>query len=149
MRAHFTGVLPDVNEVKFDAHGNVLWPPPEQIIRQPPMRDQIGAIKNDEGKPPLHLLDRYALIQVANVLGHGAAKYEEEPGTGVNWRKGYRYTRLISAALRHIHAYNDGEDNDPSSGLPHIAHAMSQLMFLLNMANEHPEMDDRYKRCVN
>jgi hypothetical protein len=96
--------------------------------------------KFDLGKPRLELLDRYALEQTALVLNFGADKY-----AAWNWAEGIQYSRLIGAALRHIEAYNDGEDLDPESGLPHTAHASCCLMFLLGMSRRHPEMDDRYK----
>jgi len=100
-----------------------------------------GGLKYDDGKPPLALLDRYALEQTALVLAFGARKY----GTH-NWVKGIHYLRLISAALRHIFAFLWGEDLDPETGLPHPAHAMCCLMFLLGTMKRHPELDDRCKQ---
>lgn len=97
-------------------------------------------IKRDTGKPPMALLDRYALEQIAQVLGFGASKYERD-----NWRKGIRYTRLVDAMLRHAFAIADGEDIDPESGLPHAAHIGCCTMFLLWMMRFRPDLDDRYK----
>lgn len=100
-------------------------------------------LKYDEGKLPMHLLDRTALEAMASVLGHGRDKYGAE-----NWREGIQYTRLIGAALRHLHALNDCEDFDKESGLPHAAHAMTSLMFLLWMMRCRPDMDDRWRGAV-
>lgn len=97
-------------------------------------------VKLDTGKPPMELLDAYALEQVALVLEFGRRKYSAH-----NWRKGISYGRLAGAALRHVFAFLRGEDNDPESGLPHIAHAMCCLMFLLGMPRTRADMDDRYK----
>jgi hypothetical protein len=47
--------------------------------------------------------------------------------------------------MRHLHAFNDGEDKDPESGLSHLAHASCCLMFLLEFEKTHQELDDRYK----
>jgi hypothetical protein len=100
---------------------------------------QSNGVKFDQHKPRLDLLDAHAIEQLAAVLTFGAQKYDAH-----NWRKGILKSRLIAAALRHIFAYMRGEDNDPESGLSHIAHAMCNLMFLLG--SEHrPELDDRYK----
>lgn len=99
-----------------------------------------GGMKNDGGKPPMSLIDRSALEQIANVLAFGAQKYDAH-----NWRQGIAYSRLIDAALRHLYAFADGEDLDPESGLPHIAHAGCCVVFLLGMMKAHPELDDRYK----
>lgn len=97
-----------------------------------------GGIKNDQGKPRMELLDPYALEQTALVLGFGARKYD-----AYNWCKGIAYGRLIGAALRHLFAFTRGEDMDPESGLPHLAHCMCCLMFLIAMTQRHPELDDR------
>ena len=96
--------------------------------------------KNDESKLPMHLLDRTALISMAAVLQHGQQKYGAE-----NWRGGIAYTRLIAAAMRHLHALNDCEDIDPDSGELHAAHAMCSLMFLIWMMRCRPDLDDRWR----
>lgn len=99
-----------------------------------------GAIKFDQDKMPMHLLSNEALLQTAAVLKFGANKYAEH-----NWRKGFQWSRPLSAAMRHIHAFNAGEDKDPESGLSHLAHAACCIMFLLEFEKTHPELDDRYK----
>lgn len=98
-------------------------------------------LKHDQGKPPLGLVSREAMEQLARVLDFGQQKYERW-----NWSKGLAYQRVIDAALRHLYAFADGEDNDSESLLPHIAHAMCCCMFLLDYAKNHPENDDRRKR---
>ena len=98
-------------------------------------------IKYDDDKPRMALLSTYALIETAKVLNYGAQKYGDD-----NWRGGISARRLISAALRHILAFNDGEDNDPETGLSHLAHAMCMLMFELESSVTHPELDDRYHK---
>lgn len=103
-----------------------------------PKRTETGN-KYDDGKPPLSLLDRYALEQTAQVLAFGARKYDAH-----NWRGGIRYSRLSDAALRHLHAFIDGEDDDPESKLPHLAHAMCCVMFLLWTSRNRPDLDDRF-----
>lgn len=96
--------------------------------------------KDDGGKPPLGLLPRYSLEQIAAVLGFGAEKYGAH-----NWREDIAVQRNLDAALRHIYAANEREDTDPESGLPHLAHAICCLMFALNTIHDHPEWDDRYE----
>ena len=102
---------------------------------------EVGsALKFDQDKLPLHLLSTEALNQTAAVLKFGAQKYAEH-----NWRKGFTWSRPLSAAMRHITAFNNGEDKDPESGLSHLAHAMCCIMFLLEFEKTHPELDDRWK----
>jgi hypothetical protein len=78
--------------------------------------------------------------QTAAVLKFGAIKYAEH-----NWRKGFAWSRPLAAAMRHILAFNAGEDKDPESGLSHLAHAACCIMFLLEFEKTHRELDDRYK----
>jgi hypothetical protein len=98
------------------------------------------ALKFDDGKLPLHLLSTEAMNQTAAVLAFGAEKYAEH-----NWRKGFVWSRPLSAAMRHITAFNAGEDKDPESGLSHLAHAACCIMFLLEFEKTRKELDDRYK----
>lgn len=107
------------------------------------MMNQTQGTKFDNGKPMMDLLDPYAIEQLALVLTFGANKYAAH-----NWRGGIQTSRLIAAALRHIFAYLKGEDKDPESGLPHIAHAMCCCMFILGLSSN-TNLDDRYKGTPN
>jgi hypothetical protein len=86
-------------------------------------------MKFDSDKPPMGLLPGKALAEVAKVLAHGAEKYAPE-----NWRK-VEGSRYLDAALRHLFAYRDGEENDPESGLSHKAHAACCILFMLEKGN--------------
>ena len=101
------------------------------------------ALKFDQDKLPLHLLSTEAMNQTAAVLAFGAQKYAEH-----NWRKGFVWSRPLSAAMRHITAFNNGEDRDPESGLSHLAHAACCIMFLLEFEKTSKHLDDRYKPDV-
>jgi hypothetical protein len=103
-------------------------------------KPQGSAMKFDQGKLPLHLLSTEALNQTAAVLAFGAEKYAEH-----NWRAGFAWSRPLSAAMRHITAFNAGEDKDPESGLSHLAHAACCIMFLLEFEKTHKHLDDRFK----
>lgn len=96
-------------------------------------------IKYDCDKVRMDLLDVSAINQLAAVLTFGAKKYDAH-----NWRGGLSTSRLIGATLRHMFAYLGGQDNDPESGLSHVAHAMCNCMFILGLQGR-PELDDRYK----
>lgn len=98
------------------------------------------AMKFDQDKLPLHLLSTEAMNQTAAVLAFGAEKYAEH-----NWREGFAWSRPLSAAMRHITAFNAGEDKDPESGLSHLAHAACCIMFLLEFEKTHKHLDDRFK----
>ena len=98
-----------------------------------------GGLKFDTDKPGLDMLPYEALVQMAKVLDFGKIKYHKW-----NWTEGISYTRLISASLRHINAYNRGESKDPETGLSHIAHAAVNLCFLLWHEKFRTDLDDRH-----
>lgn len=106
------------------------------------MSSKLQGLKYDSEKPGMSLLPSVPLLEIAKVLDHGKQKYAAH-----NWRHGIEQSRLISAAMRHIAAYNEGEDVDPESGLSHLAHANCMLMFCLEQ-QMHPEVfeqfDDRF-----
>lgn len=99
-----------------------------------------NGVKHDQGKIPLDLLSGEALLRIGEVMAFGKGKYGAH-----NWRGGIAWSRVIGAALRHLIAYNEGEDKDPESGLSHLAHAGCCVHFLLEYAKSHKELDDRYK----
>lgn len=79
-------------------------------------------------KPPLHLVPPALTIAAAGVFKLGARKYG-----AYNWReKTVSSSVYVGAALRHLHAYWDGEDIDPESGESHLAHAAACLGILLD-----------------
>lgn len=85
--------------------------------------------KFDAGKPRYDLMPFAALDEVGRVLGYGAEKYGPE-----NWRRvPDANARYIAAALRHISAYQQGKEFDEESGLPHLAHALTSLLFVLEL----------------
>lgn len=99
--------------------------------------ESVG-LKHDSEKPSISLIPRQAIEQEALVMMFGAKKYGKN-----NWRQGLAYSRLIDAALRHILAYADGEDLDPETGLPHLAHARCCMAMLMGMPGA---WDDRHHK---
>lgn len=98
-----------------------------------------AATKHDSDKPYRpELLSFAALEEVSKVLVHGAAKYGDH-----NWRKGFKWSRLLGAALRHLFAWARGENSDFESGFSHLAHAMCCVMFLLEHQLNNLGEDDR------
>ena len=88
--------------------------------------EPTGGVKFDQGKPRMDLIAPELLEEVGKVLAYGAEKY------GVrNWELGMDWGRPYAAALRHMNAWQRGEDVDPETGLSHMAHAACNLMMLL------------------
>lgn len=100
--------------------------------------NEAGGRKDDQQKTRYDLVPTYSLEQWARVLTFGAQKYEDR-----NWEKGIHYGRCYAALLRHMTAWWGGEDIDPESSLPHLAHAMCCVGFLLHYSKHNTDMDDR------
>lgn len=83
--------------------------------------------KHDSGKWRFSLLPFSAIKTVVSVLEFGAAKYAVD-----NWKTvpDARH-RYFDASIRHITAWWSGESNDSESNLPHLAHAVCCLLFLM------------------
>lgn len=98
------------------------------------------ATGGQKGRKPqrYELLPWPAVGEVAEVYAFGATKYDDH-----NWLRGYAWSLSYGAMLRHLALFWGGEDRDPESGLPHVAHAAFHCLALLTYAREHPELDDR------
>lgn len=96
----------------------------------------MSGIKYDTGKVDMGLLFRevpYALEETSKALQMGSEKY----GVG-NWLKVEDgNSRYLSALVRHITAYYQGEAIDKESGLSHLAHAAVNAMFILDLEKRH------------
>ena len=138
-------VITNTDPTAYTNNGNwnSFFHPADDTI-MPDKKTGGSALKFDDNKLPVNLLSSEALMQTAAVLRFGADKYSEH-----NWRQGFAWSRPLAAAMRHIMAFNDGEDKDPESGLSHLAHAMCCIMFLLEFEKTHKELDDRYKVDVS
>lgn len=96
------------------------------------------ADKRDAGKVRLELVHPMFVIEVAQVLQHGAQKYGDW-----NWTKGLPWTRIYASTLRHLYLWFCGEEKDKESGFSHLAHAATNVMFLMTWSRTHRELDDR------
>jgi hypothetical protein len=86
---------------------------------------RMSGKKDDAGKPQHSLLPFAALESITRVMEYGAGKY------GANNWQGVAPGRYVDAALRHLFAHCWGEELDGESGLPHLAHAATSLLFVL------------------
>lgn len=103
-------------------------------------QQNIGGTKHDGTKAPLSMLPPAGLEGAARVFEFGAQKY----GT-YNFMGGFAYTRLTSAALRHLFAWIWGQDKDEESGYSHLHHALCCLLMLCQIIEAGTGTDDRYK----
>ena len=104
------------------------------------------APKFDATKVRVDLLPIEPMMQIANVFGFGAKKYfanSYRQGETVVW------SRTYGSIMRHMMAFWSGEDKDPESGLPHLAHAGTQLFILMEHAAHNQSKDDRFVRSIS
>jgi hypothetical protein len=109
----------------------------------------IGDINSNErgsgarynaGKTRYDLIPLSTLKSAADVFEYGTEKYAPW-----NWAKGMEWTVPYACLLRHLDAWFRGEDNDPESGLPHIGHALCNLIMLAHYRDVYQEGDNRPK----
>lgn len=82
-------------------------------------------IKHDNGKVDYTLIPPLALREVAEALTYGSKKY-----TRYNWVN-VESIRYLAAAYRHLESFRAGNKNDIESNIHHLAHAVTNLLFLL------------------
>lgn len=103
------------------------------------------AYKNDTGKPRMDLIDPEWLLDVGRVLTWGSGSYDESQKVYENnWRQGgMRWGQVFAALQRHSLAFWGGEEIDPETGIPHMAHIACNSMFLHYYARNARHLDDR------
>jgi hypothetical protein len=83
--------------------------------------------KYDSGKDRWDLLPMECVEDVVKILTFGSVKYGPN-----NWQNVEPFNdRYYAALMRHLVAWRKGEETDTESGLPHLSHAMCNVIFLL------------------
>lgn len=100
-------------------------------------------MKFDTDKLRFDLIPAIATESLAAVLTYGAKKYKPN-----NWRS-VDPQRYVAAFERHWHSYVSGERLDKESGLPHLAHCMTNLSFLLELGFKPEQQQTLADYCKN
>jgi len=95
-------------------------------------------IKFDKGKLQWHQLPLDAIEEIINVYMKGADVYGYE-----NWKKGFEYSRIYDAAIRHLSEFWKGNQKDQDTELYHLAQAAWNCITLLWMDINRKGVDDR------
>jgi hypothetical protein len=85
--------------------------------------------KYDQGKLRYDLLPPQEIEQIVEVLTMGAAKYSDNSWQDVE----NGIDRYYAAAMRHLQSWRQGEVTDNESGLPHLAHVATNIVFLMHL----------------
>lgn len=100
-------------------------------------KDMVGS-----DKLPLHLWPETATAMGCLGCLDGMLKYGRS-----NWRfAGVRASIYVDALHRHMNKWFEGEDVDPDSGLPHLAHALACLAIIVDAQAAGKLNDDRLLR---
>lgn len=125
-----------VKEATEESRLAITEPLNQQLMQKKELEER--GVKFDAEKPQLSILTRESLIAEARAFEYGAKKYSRN-----NYKKGMEWTRLIDASLRHITAFNAGEDVDNESSLNHLWHAKACLAMLIYYYENRVGTDDR------
>ena len=104
---------------------------------------RMRAVKHDKNKTRMDLLPPQALDGIAKIFTFGALKYADhnyKNGEGLDW------CRPFAACLRHLNAWNAGEENDKESGESHLYHAGCCVMILIDLIDSGIGKDTRFKK---
>src|SRR2546425_12839399 len=103
----------------------------------------MDAIRHDKGKPNIWYVPSTAINAMARVFEFGAKKYHAynyKTGKGLDWN------RVYDSALRHLIAWNDGENMDKESKMPHLWHTITNLAMLIDLIELGKGKDYRFKK---
>jgi hypothetical protein len=88
------------------------------------------ALRYNNGKPQMSLLDLDCLTPCVAVMEYGAKKYSRN-----NWKKGMEVSKIIDSLLRHIADLLAEKTLDEESKCLIVGHIQANAMFLGNMKN--------------
>lgn len=108
---------------------------PQGTIVNP--KELAGSLK----APIWQVLPRWVMLLVGRVMQVGAAKYG-----AFNYRESNVWAMTyVDAIERHMQLWQDGEDDDPETGVSHLAHVMAGCAILLDTQANNRLGDDRQK----
>jgi hypothetical protein len=108
----------------------ILKSPTQEIKEFEVQQQEPKGTKYDSGKTQWWYLPIEPIKEVLAVLEYGDKKYPDANGT--NWKHvPNAKKRYYSAAMRHLTAWFEGEKNDPETNRSHLAHACTNILFLL------------------
>lgn len=123
--------------VAQEPQSSILGDPgkPEGPVVNP--KELAGSLK----APIWQVLPRWVVLLVGRVMQVGAAKYG-----AFNYRESNVWAMTyVDAIERHMQLWQDGEDDDPETGVSHLAHVIAGCAILLDTQANGRLGDDRQK----
>ena len=118
----------------------------DDIFDLPPLQTPPNSYPDDNpktvlglAKPSMSAIPPISLLHLGKAMTDGKNKYGL-----MNWReKKVTSSVYYDAAMRHLMAWWDGEENAPDSGVHHLGHAMACLAIVLDAQSLGKLNDDR------
>lgn len=100
------------------------------------------AARYNKGKLRWHNFPMFLIRPMIEVADYGADKYAT-----FNFIKGAPISQYMDCIKRHLDKFEDPTlpDNDPESGVNHLAHAAWNALVAVYMVQNRPELDDRWR----
>ena len=134
---------PTLDESLFPGSGKLTLDDVQTLLENKEVKiTDAGGSSKGMKLPQLGAIDPVALLEVAKVAGYGTIKY----GRGNYMKSGYDWSLNVDALFRHLLAWLQREDNDPESGLSHLAHAGWHVLTLIGFQLRGIGTDDRHPR---
>jgi len=128
--SYFTESKLTYSKSHYNERGEFIIPIKVLEEEKPKEVKENKGIKHDDGKIQWWYLPIEPIKEVLKVLHYGDKKYPADDGC--NWKRvPNAKKRYYSALMRHITAWWDEEKNDQESGMHHLAHACTNVLFLL------------------
>jgi len=96
------------------------------------------SLRFNAGKIQTREIDPQFILGIGEVMTIAREKYPH-----FNWQKDTKFSTPYESMMRHILAFQSGEDYDSQSKCHHLLHAASNIMFLYYYFCNQPQNDDR------
>lgn len=118
---------------------DTITPAEAEVVSGPLIFDkpEQKSARHNEGKVQLREVDPDFILGIAEVLTKSRAKYD-----AFNWQKDTPFSVPYESLMRHLMAFQKGEEIDKESGCHHLLHVATNVMFLYYHRNN-TKMDDR------
>lgn len=104
----------------------------------PELNQKQTSTRYNEGKTQTREIDPDFILGIGEVLTKSRAKYEH-----FNWQKPTNFSTPYESLMRHLMAFQKGEETDQETGSHHLLHAATNIMFLHYHAKNNTGIDDR------
>lgn len=102
--------------------------------------DSSQSKRLNQGKIQTREIDPSFILGIGEVLTKSRAKYDH-----FNWCRPTKLSTPYESMMRHILAFQSGEDVDKETGSHHLLHAATNIMFMYyHIINNPEESDDRF-----